>query len=630
MNIGRTYLMIFCSLFLLTGLFAQDEGVPFDSDRWLLQDAEIVEHMGRKCLVGSGYLKDVEFENGVIEVDVALSGHRSYPGIIFRVQSPANYERIYLRPHRANLYPDAVQYTPSFNSVSGWQLYNGKGYTSVANLPPNQWLKLKIEVMGTQARFYIDDQLTLLVTDLKHGISKGSVGLSAPSNKTACFSNFRYRADNELKFDPPPVIEKAPGVVTQWEISKPLDINRVNKEKYPNFSQIFMAGFHPVDAEPNGLLDISRYAAPAGGGADCIFARVIVRSDKKQEVKFQFGYSDEVDIFFNRQKLYHGSNGYQERDPSALGIIGLQDAVYLTLEKGLNEIFMIVTERFGGWGIMGKADRELDVPVKDHGRLTKVWETPADFKVPESVLYDPVRQRLYVTSYNKLSSANQNAGFISRLTLDGKIETSEWITGLDGPLGMGLYGDRLYVVESSGNLVEIDPAAGKIVTRHNVPGARFLNDIVIDSEGGIFISDTAPGSGTGVIYRFKDGQFELWRGGDDINSPNGLFLYNNNLMVGNSGDGTLKAVRMADREIVDIACLGAGVIDGIRADNEGNLLVSHWEGKVYLVFSTGEVIEVLDLSGEGLNTADFEFIKEQNLLVIPTFLGNKVVAYRLK
>ena len=32
---------------------------------------------------------------------------------------------------------------------------------------------------------------------------------------------------------------------------------------------------------------------------------------------------------------------------------------------------------------------------------------------------------------------------------------------------------------------------------------------------------------------------------------------------------------------------------------------------------------------DGLNVADFEFIKEKDLLIILTFLGNKVVAYRM-
>ena len=38
---------------------------------------------------------------------------------------------------------------------------------------------------------------------------------------------------------------------------------------------------------------------------------------------------------------------------------------------------------------------------------------------------------------------------------------------------------------------------------------------------------------------------------------------------------------------------------------------------------------MVDLTGTGLNSADFEFIKQRNLLVIPTFMGNKGVAYEL-
>ncbi len=629
-SIKRIYLMAFGLIFFITGIFVQGEIVPFDSERWELQNAEIVDHLGRKCLAGSGYLKDLEFENGVIEVDVALSGHRSYPGIIFRFQSGANYERVYLRPHRALLYPDAVQYTPVFNGNAGWQLYNGKGYTGGASLPPNQWIKLKLEVSGKQARFYIDDKPALIITDLKHGISKGSIGLSAPKNKTAGFSNFRYRVDNSLKFDPPPEIETPVGTLTRWEVSKPLDIKRINKEKYPNFFQIFMAGWKEVTPEPAGLVNISKFISVSGAGPHCVFARTFIRSEKRQNIKLQFGYSDEVDIFLNRKKMYNGSNGYKERDPSSLGIIGYNDAVYLTLERGLNEIFLVVTERFGGWGFMGKADSQLELPVKQHGRFTKVWETPADFKIPESVLYDPSAKILYVTSYNKLSAQNKNTGFISRVTVDGKVEDLKWVDGLDGPLGMDIYRDTLYVAESSGNLVEINRVSGKVIKRHAVPGARFLNDVVVDKLGNVYIADTSPGVGEGSkIYRFINGKFEMFRGGDAIFSANGLFIYKNSLLVGNSGDGFLKAVHLGNRGINDIVCLGAGVIDGIRADNDGNILVSHWEGQVYMIYPTGEVIEVLDIMDQGLNASDFEFIKEKNLLIIPTFMGNKVVAYKL-
>lgn len=90
------------------------EAVAFDSERWVRPDALLAEHLGRKALAGTAFLQDVQFDDGVIEVDVAVSGARSYPGILFRMESRQDYERIYLRPHRlGTLYPDTLQYVPA-------------------------------------------------------------------------------------------------------------------------------------------------------------------------------------------------------------------------------------------------------------------------------------------------------------------------------------------------------------------------------------------------------------------------------------------------------------------------------------------------------------------------------------
>ena len=120
LTIFRTfYLLLLCVLLSASQVKAQDDVIDFESDRWVLKNAEIVTHLGRKALAGATYLKDVQMENGIIEVDIAVTGARSYPGVIFRMQSPENFERFYLRPHRAGLYPDALQYTPVFNRVEG-------------------------------------------------------------------------------------------------------------------------------------------------------------------------------------------------------------------------------------------------------------------------------------------------------------------------------------------------------------------------------------------------------------------------------------------------------------------------------------------------------------------------------
>ena len=55
------------------GIHAQEGAVDFSSERWTLVDADIIEYLGRTCLSGAAVLGDVDFRNGVIEVDVAVS-----------------------------------------------------------------------------------------------------------------------------------------------------------------------------------------------------------------------------------------------------------------------------------------------------------------------------------------------------------------------------------------------------------------------------------------------------------------------------------------------------------------------------------------------------------------------------
>ncbi len=66
----------------------------------------------------------------------------------------------------------------------------------------------------------------------------------------------------------------------------------------------------------------------------------------------------------------------------------------------------------------------------------------------------------------------------------------------------------------------------------------------------------------------NDNKFEIWMKNDEIGRPNGLYIHDNELYMGNSED-------------------------------------------------------------EKINSADLEFIIEKNLLIIPTFFDNRLVAYKL-
>jgi hypothetical protein len=84
-----------------------------------------------------------------------------------------------------------------------------------------------------------------------------------------------------------------------------------------------------------------------------LFARTIIDSDREQVKKLEIGYSDDVSVFLNGQVLYRGRSAQGFRDPGFLGIANPEnDAVYLALKKGRNELMLAVSELGGGWGFI--------------------------------------------------------------------------------------------------------------------------------------------------------------------------------------------------------------------------------------------------------------------------------------
>jgi sugar lactone lactonase YvrE len=102
------------------------------------------------------------------------------------------------------------------------------------------------------------------------------------------------------------------------------------------------------------------------------------------------------------------------------------------------------------------------------------------------------------------------------------------------------------------------------------------------------------------------------------------------LIVGNNGDGNLKKVDLETKEISTIIALGAGIIDGVETDGDGNYLVSHWEGRLYRITPDGRKEKLLDTTAPEINCANFAFVPEENLLLVPTFFDNRIFAYKLK
>lgn len=282
--------------------------------------------------------------------------------------------------------------------------------------------------------------------------------------------------------------------------------------------------------------------------------------------------------------------------------------------------------------------------------LELMWQTEPIFKTPESVLYDEKRDVVYIGNFNTeggfLSpTKKRNTEYISKLTTTGKLLELKWIEGLDAPTGMTIHNDRLYVVERQ-NLVEINIEKAGVITRTPISGAGFANDIAFDQDGRGYISDNGGNSKTS-IYHYNNNKIERWMSAEKIKSPNGLYVDGHELIAYDNNSQSLIAVNLTDKKLRKIAMINSdarAIGDGLVKINKTTYLVTAWSGPSWLVATDGTVTDLLDttkiklpdhrnlmsgITDEQLKNADSGYIPDKQLWLIPTFFGNKIIAYKL-
>jgi hypothetical protein len=367
------FTLVVAAVMLLCVTVAGAEVIPFDSGRWKYDPgaANVEEYLGRTSLFvkgGIAYVADVEFTNGVIEFDVALPDDRGFIGGVFRLTDAYNYEDFYMRPHQSGK-PDATQYTPVFNDLAGWQLYHGDGYSANVTYDYDTWIHLKIVVSGETAEVFIGDgdQPALVVNELKFGVRSGKVGVKATAGfAPAHFSGFSVTAmdDPPMTGKPAPAKPAEPGTIMAWEVSNAFDFARI--DGITRLPEDLKGDFtwSRLECESTGLANIARLRT-IGEGANAVFARVSIESDRDQTTVLLVGFSDVAVVCLNDNVLYVGNNTYRSRDYRYLGTIGFFDSVYLHLKKGNNELWIAVGENFGGWGLQARFEDASGIRVNE-------------------------------------------------------------------------------------------------------------------------------------------------------------------------------------------------------------------------------------------------------------------------
>jgi sugar lactone lactonase YvrE len=267
----------------------------------------------------------------------------------------------------------------------------------------------------------------------------------------------------------------------------------------------------------------------------------------------------------------------------------------------------------------GEAEKESILKF----RLSEQWRTDSVLMTPESVMYDSIRNVLYVSDMNQEPFTKDNNGFITRMNTDGTITDLKWVEGLSSPKGMAIAGDTLYAADVD-EIVLISIKVGKIIRKVPVPGAVMLNDISADGRGNLYLTDTKANK----IFLYSGGKLSEWLT-EGLNGPNGVLVSGDSVLIGSEGDNNLSSVKIDTREqrILTDSIVHA---DGIAYTGiPGYYLVTDWNGVIYMVNPDNSKSLLLDTRSGRINSADIAYVIKDSLLVVPTFYRNFVVAYKV-
>jgi hypothetical protein len=259
------------------------------------------------------------------------------------------------------------------------------------------------------------------------------------------------------------------------------------------------------------------------------------------------------------------------------------------------------------------------------------------FAHPESVLID--RERRFVSNIGaKLDPLGHDGdGFVSELAADGRIVALHALPidgdRLDGPKGMAMLGDRLYVADID-RIVGFDLSTRRQVFEAKVPagGPTLLNDVAATNDA-LVVFDTL----RGVVWRVDPSTGAFTTIADGIPGANGIVWDGPGQRIVVVGLGA----EFEGGDLFEIPAGGParkiengphGILDGLALRPDGSMVVSDWRtidpptaGALLRLAPDGSTIRTLDVGRPIHGPADFAVDVSKNEIWIPATLDGAVV-----
>ena len=296
-----------------------------------------------------------------------------------------------------------------------------------------------------------------------------------------------------------------------------------------------------------------------------------------------------------------------------------------------NLILALVVFSVFSCGTNKKKDGSGMKAIDSKESLSLIKET-SDLPAAESVVYDKDKNFLYISCQ---AGDEPGDGSIATVSLKGEILNPKFTAGLNNPKGIAIVGDKLYVADVL-ELVEIDRESGQILNKYTEDSVKFLNDVAVDLDGNVYVSDMFNSS----IYKLdKDKKFTDMFNSPEMENPNGLLAIGDEMNIAGwsrftdgkpafAPKGCFQKINMNTMTITKISADTLGNLDGIQVNDENSFIVSDWKGgKVFRIAKTGETEELLAIE-QGVG--DILFLPEKGLLVLPMKKQNQILFYEVK
>ncbi|WP_417498789.1 PQQ-dependent sugar dehydrogenase [Methylophaga sp.] len=252
-------------------------------------------------------------------------------------------------------------------------------------------------------------------------------------------------------------------------------------------------------------------------------------------------------------------------------------------------------------------------------------QTISGLVMPESAIAAP-DGRVFITEIGEFGKAGD--GKVTVIDKDG--QKSTLATGLNDPKGIDLWNNELYIADVDHVVkVNMDGKVNVIADKKALPGKPvFLNDVEIDGNGTIYVSDsgTDEGENAGIYQITQTGKIsEILNTNSAIKRPNGLLMDGNDtLLVADFGTGDLYRTSISSGK-TEALNKGFGGADGLVRDSKGYLYVSDWQnGKVWQLVEPKATPQLI--SEDFVSAADIALSADGQSILVPDMKAGKLIS----